>query len=210
MLSKYFPALENKISVIPNLIDIEKIILNSTEVVSDFVKQKGIVSFVTVTRFSKEKGIDLAIDVATELRNQGLKFKWYFIGEGETFSDIKKIVVERDLVDCCIFLGMKENPYPYIKLADFYIQTSLVESQSITIFEALVLKKIIITSNLPALVEALKDGKLGFLCEIKAADFVQRINWLLGNKVVQDRMNNLFLNHQISNDITYREMDKLF
>ena len=44
-------------------------------------------------------------------------------------------------------MGVKENPYPYIKKADIYVQPSRYEGKSIAIDEAKILKKPIVVTN---------------------------------------------------------------
>lgn len=209
MLSTYFSALQNKISVIPNIINVEKIIHDSKVLLSDFLKIEGVYIFVTVSRFSKEKGIELALDIAEELKNRNLKFKWYFIGDGDLFNEIKQSVLERDLEEFCILLGMKTNPYPYIKMADLYLQTSFVESQSITIYEALVLKKMIITTNIPALNDALQNGTLGILCKPEKKSFAHEIFNLLNNPEAKRKLAIELENHVVSNDYAFEGIDEL-
>lgn len=210
MLSKHFPAYNSKIIVIPNIINVKKVIAASHENVLDFKTDNEVPTFVTVSRFSAEKGIDLAVDIAEELKKQGLKFKWYFVGSGDTFLEIEDMIKEKNLVNECVLLGSKENPYPYMKRGDFYIQTSYVESQSITIYEALALKKIIVTTNLPALNEALKNGKMGVLCEPDKNSFVKEISNLMTDKTAQDLLKSNVECHLISNGIAYEAIDKLF
>ncbi|SFI09606.1 glycosyltransferase [Halpernia frigidisoli] len=210
MLSEHFPLHINRFHVIPNIINAEKIIEDSLSEVADLKKAVETKTFITVSRFSKEKGIHLAIEVADELKNRGLKFKWYFIGDGDIFSEIEKIIQQKNLSSECVLLGMKKNPYPYIKQADLYIQTSLVESQSITIHEALVLKKLIVTTNLPALTEALQNGKLGVLCEKNKESFVRQIMNLLENQKAQDTLKLSVDEYVVSNEKAYRAIDKLF
>lgn len=210
MLLKYFPEYNDKFFVVPNIINVNEVILRSNKKVADFNKTDGIFNFVTVSRFSKEKGIDLAIEIATELKKQGLKFKWSFIGDGDTFLEIKRLIKQRNLEDVCILLGSKENPYPYMKFADLYIQTSYVESQSITIYEALVLKKIIVTTNLPALNDALKNGKLGVLCNPETTYFVEKIKNILYDKSAQNKLAEAVKQHVVCNDSAYKALDELF
>jgi len=210
MLAEHFPEFKDKFFVVPNIINVNEIILNSKEKVSDFNKTDGIFNFVTVSRFSKEKGIDLAIEIAAQLKKEGVKFRWYFIGEGATFLEMKKMIKQKNLEDICLLLGSKENPYPYIKLADLFIQTSLVESQSITIYEALVLKKIIVATNLPALNEALHHGKLGVLCKPEATCFVEKIKNILFDTSVQNKIKEAVDKNIVCNDNTYKAIDELF
>jgi len=209
MLESHFSDYANKIFVVPNIIDVNKVLLSATEPIVDCTMEDGIFNFVTVSRFSKEKGIDLAIDIATELKNKGLKVKWYFLGDGDTFSEIQNTIKIRSLENNCLLLGMKENPYPYMKQADLYIQTSYVESQSITICEALALNKIIVTTNLPVLNDVLQNGKLGVLCNLDANSFAHEIHKLLYDKVAQDRLKTAVEQHVVSNDFTYQAIEEL-
>lgn len=209
MLKKYFPEYSDNLLVVPNIINVKEVIFNSQMKVSDFNKTVGIFNFVTVGRLSKPKGIDLAIDIATELKKQGLKFKWYFIGDGDTFLEISETINQRHLGDVCVLLGSKENPYPYMKLADLYIQTSYVESQCITIYEALVLKKIIVATDLPPLKDALRNGKLGVLCEPDTMKFAQKIINILNDEVAQTNLIEAVEKHKVSNDIAYQTINEL-
>lgn len=210
MLIEHFPEYRDKFFVVPNIINVNEVILNSNQKVADFIKTDGIFNFVTVSRFSKEKGIDLAIEIAAELKKQGIKFKWYFIGDGDTFLETTKMIKQRFLEDECILLGSKENPYPYMKLADLYIQTSYVESQSITIYEALALKKIIVTTNLPALCSALQNGKLGVLSNPETTCFVQEIKKILFDKSIQNKLIEAVEQHIVCNDIAHEAINELF
>ncbi len=209
MLFHHFPPFKNKLFVVPNIIDAEEIIEKANEKVEDFISEDGIVNFVTVSRFSKEKGIDLAVSTALELKRRGLKFRWYFIGDGETLPYIKKFIEDNNLQDDCCLLGSKKNPYPYMKLADLYIQTSFVESQSLTLYEALILNKFVIATNLPALREALQNEKLGVLCEPNSSDFAQKIEWVLQHHTVLKQGNNQNDKYEINNERSYRAIDEL-
>lgn len=210
MLGKYFSAISNNIIVIPNIININKVIRLAEHDVLDFTRTEGFFNLVTVSRFSKEKGIDLSIDIATVLKEKGLQFKWYFIGDGNSFLEIKDKIKKQNLEDFCILLGSKKNPYPYIKGANIYIQTSYVESQSITIYEALVLKKIIVATNLPALNEALQHGRLGVLCDPDTSSFVEAITILLNDSIVRQKVTTAVENYLVRNERAYKEINKLF
>ena len=209
MLERYFPEYIDRIQVIPNMINVDEIRQRSKEETQDFMKEEGVFSFVTVSRFSKEKGLDLAIDVATELVKQGLRFKWYFVGDGETFFESLKVLKERGLQEICIFLGTKTNPYPYVASADLYIQTSYVESQSITVIEALVLKKLIVTTDLPALREVLENGRLGVLCKPEVKAFAEKITNLLQDQTAQATIMAAVKVYTVSNEAAHRKINEL-
>lgn len=209
MLIKHFPEYTDKFFIVPNIINVNDIILGSKQEVSDFIKTDDVFTFVTVSRFSREKGIDLAVDVATELKKQGLKFVWLLIGDGDYYQEINKTIKYRGIDDVCILLGSKENPYPYMKLADIYIQPSYVESQSIAVYEALVLKKVIVATNLPALNDALLNGELGVLCNPEIMCFVQKIKSILYDKSVYAKLAEAVGQYSVRNDITYQAIEEL-
>lgn len=62
-----------------------------------------------------------------------------------------------------IILGKKENPYPYIKACDLYIQPSRYEGKSIVVREAQLLNKPVIITRFPSSKSQLKDGYNGFI-----------------------------------------------
>ena len=105
------------------------------------------ISLISVGRLAKEKGLDISLEAVDILVHKGYNIKWYLIGEGNMRSVLEKTIEEKKLTDRVIFLGQKENPYPYIKESDIYIQTSRYEGKSISIDEAKVLAKPIVITN---------------------------------------------------------------
>ena len=67
----------------------------------------------------------------------------------------KEYQVEQEI----IFLGMRENPAPYVKSCDLYLQPSRHEGYPITIVEARSLQKVIIASDIPSMREQIRDGE---------------------------------------------------
>lgn len=91
---------------------------------------------VTVGRLSKEKGQDIIPEVASYLKNRGITFRWYLVGDGKLKPEIEQKCAEYGVSDEVIFLGTTPNPYPYLKQTDLYVQTSVHEGFCITLAEA--------------------------------------------------------------------------
>lgn len=91
---------------------------------------------VTVGRLAKEKGQDIIPEVAAYLKNQGIAFRWYLVGDGKLRPEIEQKCVEYGVSGEVVFLGTTPNPYPYLKQADLYVQTSVHEGFCITLAEA--------------------------------------------------------------------------
>ena len=164
MLCSEFPLLQEQFIVIPNLID-ETSIQNASKMPCNVFDGFEGCKITTVGRLSPEKGQLKALEVAYRLKEQGFKFKWCFVGSGPDMDECVKQIHQMELENYCIFVGAQVNPYSYMASADLFIQLSLVEADPVTIQEALILKKVIIASDIPSIREALQDGRLGVLCD---------------------------------------------
>lgn len=72
------------------------------------------------------------------------------LGQGKHKSETQRLVIELSLEDKVIFLGFRDNPFPYIKNAQFKILTSDWEGFALVIAEALVLGTPVISTNCPS------------------------------------------------------------
>ena len=61
-------------------------------------------------------------------------------------------------------VGMKNNPYPYIRKADLYVQPSRFESFGLTIMEAIILGKTVISTNTSGAKEIMLQQKNEIIC----------------------------------------------
>lgn len=182
MLCDQFSRIQEQFCVIPNLIDEENVIKFAQYVCDAFKSFEGC-KITTVGRLSPEKGQLRSLEVAEYLKKIGFAFKWCFVGDGPDGEECLRQIREKNLEDCCIFVGTQVNPYPYMKAADLYVQLSFVEADPVTIQEALILKKVIIASDILSIREALKDGKLGVLCGTKIEDIGKSIVNLYEDKL---------------------------
>lgn len=162
----------NRAFTLPNIVDEKEILLKAEDFSSldrGFETDKNF-RIVTVGRFVEQKGFDLAIKAASILKKQGLKFTWYAIGYGKDETLMKSLIDENDVGDCFIILGRKENPYPYIKMSDIYVQPSRHEGYAITIEEAKVLKKVIVCTNFAGASEQLINKETGIIVDAFSAE----------------------------------------
>ena len=71
----------------------------------------------------------------------------YIIGDGVLKNDLQKLIKELNVEKTFILLGAKENPYPYIKMSDYFCLLSYYEGYGIAIEEAKILNKFIIITD---------------------------------------------------------------
>lgn len=126
------------------------------------------VKILTVGRFCAMKRYDLAIDAARILVDRGVHFTWYAVGDGELRNALEHQISNQNLKDKFILLGSRSNPYPYFKACDIYVQTSDYEGFGITLAEAKMFRKPIVTTNFDAVGAQFISEKNGLIVDISA------------------------------------------
>ncbi len=147
--NKKYPNLQVEKQVIYNYINKENIIKKAEEKINQNL-DKTKPCFVTVARLVKQKAIDRVIKVHSNLIKQGLEHNFYVIGEGEERNNLEKQISQEKVENTFKLLGKKENPYPYIKQADYFCLLSEFEGYGMTIEEAKILNKPIIITDTAA------------------------------------------------------------
>ena len=161
---KAFPSLENKIIEIENILSSD-FIRQQAELldVSEEMPKKGI-NLLSVGRYCHAKNYDNVPDIMKRLLEKGFKdLRWYIIGFGGDEPLIRQKIAEAGMEGHVILLGKKDNPYPYIKACDIYVQPSRYEGKSVTVREAQVLCKPVIVTNYPTAKSQIKDGVDGII-----------------------------------------------
>lgn len=136
--------------VIYNYIDAKKVILKSNEdVKTEF--DKNMINFVEVARLVPQKAIDRIIKVHNRLVKEGFNnHRFYIIGDGPEKGKLTKMIKENKLENSFVLLGKKENPYPYMKEADYFCLLSEFEGYGMVLEEAKILNKAIIITDTAA------------------------------------------------------------
>lgn len=126
-------------TVINNLIDYEDILVKAKEEVN-FLKDK--INLLYVGRLTEEdKAVSRIINLMTKLDNAML----HVVGSGLDENMYKEMVKELSL-DNVIFYGKDNNPYKYMKEADYILLSSNYEGFPVVYNEALVLNKQVIST----------------------------------------------------------------
>lgn len=149
--------------VIYNYINFESVIEKSEKKQEEYFN-KNTMNFVTVTRLVEQKAIDRLINVHKKLIDEKLNHSIYVIGDGPLKEALQQEIKENKVEDTFKLLGKKENPYPYIKNADYFCLLSYFEGYGMAIEEAKILEKPIIITNTAAR-EAVKSYKNSTILE---------------------------------------------
>ena len=204
-LDEIIPAVRNKSEVLLNIVS-EDLINEMSESNIDFDDNYKGIKIITVGRLSKEKGQDLAIKTLAKLKKDRYDVKWYCIGEGNSRQEFEQLIKEYNLENDFLLLGATSNPYPYIKNADIYVQTSRHEGYCLTLAEAKVLNKPIVTTNFIGAYEQIKNNENGIIVDCNENDLADAIKKLIDEKEICSRFSNKLREEKID---TTNEINKL-
>lgn len=155
------PDLENKSIVLYNLCNSNKVRYLMNE---ENPYQKGF-HIVTVARLdNKSKRLDRLAMTCKLLKEAGYSFQWHVVGDGNDMPLLRNLVDEYQLHNVLIIEGRKDNPYPYMKNADFYVCTSAYEAFPMVIRESFLCGTPVITTPIPPAKEVITEGKNGLIC----------------------------------------------
>ena len=122
------------------------------------------------------KTMDLAVEACALLISMGHEnIRWWIIGDGPAMGEVRAKVAQLHMENHVTLLGMKSNPYPYIAAADLYVQPSRFESYGLTIAEAMVLEKNIVSTNTDGAKELSRQFPDQILCAIDASSIAHAI-----------------------------------
>lgn len=184
ILKEKFPRHKEKIDVIYNIVS-PRVIYNmaaqNTEKTTFELNNKEI-SILTIGRLHPQKGYDLAIEACQLLCKKKINVKWRVIGEGEERKKLEKMIKNKKLQDHFILHGLEPNPYPFIKKADIYVQTSKFEGKSIAIDEAKILRKPILVTDFSTAKDQIVNGVDGIIVNMDAESIAAGIEKLIHDK----------------------------
>ncbi len=198
-----------KVVVIKDIVDADFVKKMSSEKI-DFEKNDEDIVIVTVGRLAKAKGLDMAVEACAMLREKGLFVKWYVIGDGPERNELEKLIKIKGIQDSFLLLGFKENPFPYMQLCDIYVQTSLFEGLGMTVIEASVLNKPIVTTNFSTAFSIIEHNKTGKICEMTSVAITDTIIEYVENvELMQEVSENLSHKDNYDKEISLQKFKKL-
>lgn len=140
-----YPTLEKKCFVLNNFINYNEILKLSKEKINE--KKNDGTLFVYVGRLDeRSKKITRIIELARYLADKNYQVKFLFVGSGLDKNRYLDLIHKYKIDSYVKFIGEKENPYPYINIADYIILTSEYEGFPVVYLESIVLRKKIITT----------------------------------------------------------------
>lgn len=183
-LHKAFKNQTSKIKVIHNIVS-PSIIRRMSDLAMPKPPASGkdCTNITTVARLSPVKGIDIAIEACRILVEQGYRIRWNVLGYGtdQELQECTRLIRQYGLEECFKLLGTVDNPYPYLKSADIYVQPSRFEGKSIAVDEAKIMAKPIVVTNFSTAKEQIEHRLNGWIAGMNPEELAEGIR-----KVIED------------------------
>ena len=167
----YYTKMGFNVVQIPNAIDLNIIPKKSTK---QFKNQ-----LIFAGRLSKEKGIEILLETASQLPNN---YHLLIAGSGPLEEKVRKLSDEKTNLH---YLGYqsKQNMLSLIRGSDLLIQPSLEEGISSTLLEAMACGTCVLGSDIEGISEVIENNKTGLLVEPNNSDeLLNKILYLLPKK----------------------------
>ena len=187
---KRFSFLKRKSVVVHNMCDEKAIRLAAEKSVSG-LKSYPKPWLLSVGNLREEKNYPRQIEVMRILKERGITLTWFCIGSTANYfvcQKVKELLEQYQLQDQFILLGVKKNPYPYMKQADAVMVLSDFESWSFVITEAKVLGVPVIATATSGAKEQLVDGKTGIITSFEPKEIAEQILEYLNNPLKKEQI----------------------
>jgi glycosyltransferase involved in cell wall biosynthesis len=206
---KQFPLLSNKMVLIENILhpDFVRAQAEITDVSREMPRAADSIILCSVGRFADAKNFDNVPFICKQLRDAGYDVKWYLIGYGNDEALIRTKINEAGMQEHVIILGKKENPYPYIKACDIYVQPSRYEGKAVTVREAQILCKPVVITRYATSGSQLNDSVDGIIVPMDNEGCAEGIKQLIENKALQKQLIENCRNSDFGNQ---KEVEKIY
>lgn len=125
-------------------------------------------SFITLSRFSREKGFDRILMMADKMKKEDYVWNIY----GDTSSPYAKQIIPKlsmhKQINIC---GITSTPLEEIVKHDYLVQLSDTEGFPYSVYESLQCLTPVISTDYPSVHELIKNGKNGYIFDMELSNF---------------------------------------
>ena len=168
-----------------NPIDVNSI-LNKAECGQDIFDGKkieeGKMLLVSVGRLCAEKGYMRLLECCAKL-NQYYDYALWIVGDGPDREKMEEYICANGLTNVILW-GNQENPYPFIKQANWFVSSAFCESYGLAVQEAYVLGTPVLAAFCPAFEECVSN-EYGILVENTTEGLYEGLKKILSNPELQ-------------------------
>jgi glycosyltransferase involved in cell wall biosynthesis len=200
IFDNYFPSVNNKTTVFRNIVSKAELLSKAEQGETFTDSYKGL-RIVTLGRLYKEKGQQMIPSVVARLKNEGYDFKWYLIGDGNLRNQIEEQINELGIEQNLVLLGSQLNPYAYLQDCNLYVQSSLHEGYCLTIHEAKIFEKPVVTTAVASASNLIVDEADGLIVPISVEGIYEGVKKMLVNPILMAEFSKSILAKDTTNEI---------
>ncbi|WP_162237559.1 CDP-glycerol glycerophosphotransferase family protein [Arthrobacter sp. Leaf234] len=166
-LSTRFSLTPSSFVNVDNQIHPESVLLSATEPVDQDIDDwmnGASTNFLAIGRMSPEKDHAKLIRSFSRYHRSHPLSRLVIVGTGPLMTDLQQLIHHLDASDYIWLAGQRNNPYAILARSDAFILPSLHEGQPMVLFEAMILGKRIVSTDVPGPREVL-DGRYGLIVE---------------------------------------------
>ena len=203
-----FPSLSDRVGIMENIMPLQ-LLAEMTDAfpVEAEMPDDGSIRLLSVGRYTRAKNFDNVPDICRRLLAKGVNVKWYLIGFGGDEGLIRRKITEAGMEEHVVILGKKDNPYPYIKACDLYVQPSRYEGKCVAVREAQMLHKPVVITNYTTSASQLTDGCDGVIVRMDNESCAEGIASVIRDAALRNR---LIANTEQSDYSNAGEIEKLY
>lgn len=206
-----YPSFSHKVTNIHNILNANFIRYNANELISDDSFDTTCFTIISVGRINPVKRFNLIPLFAKRLKAKGCNFKWYILGPNYNDNCYRNLIDSinyNEVSDNVIYLGNKENPFPYYVKSDLLISLSSTEACPMIFNEAKVIGIPVLTANFGSSYEFIEDGLNGRIVAID--DMVDALYELITVKESYESLKDNTIHCSYDNSKIYDSLNALF
>lgn len=142
---------------------------------------------ISVGRFQPVKNQGLLIDAFNLVLKKHPNTELVMLGDGPLKEELLTKMQELGIRDKVVMPGNVSNTPAYLTQSSVYVGTSLFEGFSLTAVEAMACGIPVIFTKAGGVSDIVTDGVDGYLCDYRAEEIADRINYLIENPDVLQR-----------------------
>jgi glycosyltransferase involved in cell wall biosynthesis len=148
---------------------------------------RATVEILAVGRLTRQKGFDLLIDAASQIKD--LPWRLTILGEGPDRTLLVEQIQSRGLEDRFSLPGFVKNPYPWFADADLFVLSSRWEGFGHVIVEAMATGATVLATRCPSGPdEIVHHGEDGLLCDISIDALAAGLRLLITTPLLRSRL----------------------
>lgn len=208
----------NKVSIIKNGIAIEDYSFSkkhNNDLLREELKlQAGELCFLNVARLSRQKAQWQIVSAAQKLLEEGVKARFFIVGEGHLRDDLSKLISDHGLQNCVHLLGFRRDIKELLQIADVFLLPSLDEGMPMALLEAAASQIPIVTTPVGDIPKLIKNNYSGLFVKVGVVeDLVCRIKRLVNSKSLRKYLSINAYNavvHSYSSKEMYKQYDNVY